>query len=51
MSTCVQVFFYSDFPMATKDTLKKFYKSVATEISFPAGLIRLLVKSSMQQFI
>ena len=34
MSTCVQVFFYSDFPMATKDTLKKFYKSVATEISF-----------------
>ena len=34
MSTCVQVFFYSDFAMATKDTLKKFYKSVATEISF-----------------
>ena len=34
MSTCVQVFFYSVFPMATKDTLKKFYKSVATEISF-----------------
>ena len=34
MSTCVQVFFYSDFPMATKETLKKFYKSVATEISF-----------------
>ena len=34
MSACVQVFFYSDFPMTTKDTLKKFYKSVATEISF-----------------
>ena len=31
---CVQVFFYSDFPMATKETLKTFFKSVATDISF-----------------
>ena len=34
MSTCVQVFFYSVFPMVTKETLKTCFKSVATEISF-----------------
>ena len=33
MSTCVQVFFYTDFPMATKERLKTFC-CVATEVSF-----------------